>query len=89
MEIEGIFLIAAITILSLILLVVTLLSYRKYQNKKLLVVSFIFLFLFVRGLLLSYGLFYDSLETLTSNVYIWSFDLIVLLLLYAAYSIKR
>jgi len=89
MEIAIIFLYAGITILSLILLTTTLFSYTKYKNPKLLFVCFIFFFLFIRGLLLSIGLFYDQVVQITSSPYIWSFDLLVLILLYAAYSIKR
>ena len=89
MNIEIIFLYAAITILSVVLFIVTLLSFRQYKNKKVLVVSFIFFFLFVRGIILSFSLFNDQLAAITTSGYVWSFDLIVLILLYAAYSLKR
>jgi len=89
MEIEIILLFAGITILSLILLTVTLYSFKKTRNNKLIFVSLIFLFLFVRGFLLSFGLFNDQIASLTSSDYIWVFDLITLILLYVAYSIKR
>ena len=89
MEIEIILLFAGITILSIILLTVTLFSYTKTKNRKLIFVSLIFFFLFIRGSLLSFGLFNDQILNLTSSEYIWIFDLIVLVLLYLAYSIKR
>ena len=79
---------AAITILSMILFVVTLLSYVKTRNRKLFFVSLIFLFLLIRGGILSLGLFYTQLGTLLSNGYIWVVDLLVLILLYVAYSVK-
>ena len=79
---------AAITILSMILFVVTLLSYVKTRNRKLFFVSLIFLFLLIRGGILSVGLFYTQLGTLLSNGYIWVIDLLVLILLYVAYSVK-
>ena len=81
MNLEIIFLFAAITILSVILFIVTLLSYRQYKNKKLLIVSFIFFFLFVRGVFLSFSLFNSQLATIIASGYVWSFDLIVLILL--------
>jgi len=90
MEIDiGILLLyASITILSLILLVATLISYTKSRNKKLVFVNIIFLFLFIRGLLLSVSLFDPSLSWIPSNGYIWIVDLFVLLSLYIAYSVK-
>ena len=89
MNLEIIFIYSMITILSLVLLLVTLFSYLKYKNSKLLFVSFVFLFLFIRGILLSIGLFYDYIGSFTNSGYIWLFDVIILVLLYAAYSIKR
>jgi hypothetical protein len=88
MEIWFVLIIALITILSLILLTLTLLSYRKYKNKKLFFVSLVFLVLFIRGLLLSISIFNEEIIEITSNSYIWIFDLIILVLLYAAYSLK-
>ena len=84
-----ILIVALITILALILFIVTLLSYRKYKNRKLLLVSMVFFFLLIRGVLLSLGLFYASFTQLTTSGYIWLFDLAVLIFLYAAYSLKR
>jgi hypothetical protein len=88
MNVEIIFLFAIITILSLILMIVTLLSYRKYKNKKLLFISSVFFFLFFRSILLSLSLFYEQIETIITTGYIWFFDLGVLVLLYVAYSIN-
>ncbi len=84
-----IFIIAGITILSLALFIVTFISYLKSRNAKLVFVSLIFLFLLIRGLLLSIGLFNDHFSSFISSGYIWVFDLIILLLLYIAYSTKR
>ena len=89
MEIESLFMIAGITILSLILLILTVISFLKFKNLKLLFVSFIFFFFFIKGLLLSYALFTDEIESLAPNIYILLFDLIVLVLLYIGYSVKR
>ena len=79
---------AAITILSLILLIVSLYSYRISRNTKLPFVTAVFVFFFIRGILLSVGLFYSPLEFLVSSYYMWVFDLFILTLLYVA-SLKR
>jgi len=78
-----------ITGLSLILLLVTGLSYRKYKNAKLLFVFFVFLLLFIRGAVLSLSLFNEPLAQITSTGYLWGVDVIVLALLYVAYTLKR
>jgi len=89
MSINIIIIIALITILSLVLMLVTFLSYSKFKNKKLLFVGCVFLFFFLRSLLLSFSIFIKEIETFTNSGYIWLFDLIILVLLYAAYSVKR
>jgi len=89
MNLENIFIYSIITILSLILLAVTFLSYRRYKNVKLLFICFVFFFLFVRGILLSLSLFNEQIAGFISSAYVWLFDVIVLMLLYAAYSYKR
>ena len=88
-SIDILFIISMITILSAILLFITLFSYVKHKNKKLLFISSVFLFLFIRGVILSFGLFNDDLQNITSSSYIWIFDLIILIFLYTAYSVKR
>ena len=86
--IEGIILYACITIFSLVLSVVSLLSYRKYQTIKLLLISMMLLVFFVRGALLSLGLFVPLIAVFTSSIYIWVFDLIILAVLYIT-SLKK
>ena len=88
MEIEQILLGAGITIFSLNLLIVSLLSYRKFRTVKLLIVSGVFLLFFVRGIILSLSLFYTQMVQLDALIYIWFFDLIILILLYIM-SLKR
>ena len=88
MEVEGVFLFACITILSLILFVLSLLSYWKYKKIKLLLIGIVFLIFLVRGVMLSLSLFYDEILTVTSSIYIWVFDLIILSMLYIT-SIKK
>jgi len=89
MGIEFIILFASITIIAFLLMTATLISFKKYGNKKLLFISFVLLFLFIRGLLLSLSLFNSQMADVVSSGYIWIFDLIVLGLLYLTYSIKK
>ena len=86
--VEKVLLFSIITILSLVLLGITFLSYRRYKNKKLLYVCMVFLFLFLRGILLSLSLFMTSLEVFLANGYFWVVDVVVLVLLYGAYALK-
>ena len=88
MEIEYIVIGAAISINSFILLLTTLFSYRKYKNRRLLFVMAVFLFFFIRGILLSLGLFFDQLEFITAGYPIWLIDVIILNLLYIS-ALKR
>jgi len=88
MEIVSIVIDACITVFALGLLLVSLLSYRKYKNAKLLFVSLIFFVFFVKGIILSLGLFNEQLSSLSSNPYTGLFDLAVLVLLFVA-TLKR
>jgi len=88
MEIEYIVIGAAISINSLVLLITSLLSYRKYKNKKLIFVIIAFFFFFIRGILLSLGLFYEPFAPIISSHYTWLIDVIILNLLYLA-ALKR
>lgn len=88
MEIESIILDACITIFALGLFIVSLLSYRKYKNTKLLFVSLVFFVFLIKGMLFSISLFNEQLAELTSNPYFRLFDLLVLILLFIA-TLKR
>jgi hypothetical protein len=88
MQVEVIILGAAITIVSFNLLLVSLLSYWKYRNIKLLFTSIIFFLFLLKGMLLSLSLFYELLMPLQSFLYLWVFDLVILVLLYIT-SLKR
>jgi hypothetical protein len=85
---EGVVLYASITIFSLVLLIVSTLSYWKYRKIKVLLISLMLLVFFTRGILLSLGLFYPQIEAFTSSVYIWVFDLLILAALYVT-SLKK
>ena len=88
MEIQNIIISAFITIFSLGLLAVSLASYRKYKNIKLLFVSIVFFVFLIKGLLFSLGLFYENITAFNSGTYMGLFDLIVLILLFIA-TLKR
>jgi len=90
MQIEGIIINACITMLSLGLLIVSLASYRKHRNLKLLFISLVFIVLLIKGILLSLSLFYPlpSLDYIIYGTYTGLFDLAILLLLFIA-TLKR
>ena len=88
MTIEGVILFASITIFSLVLLIISLLSYWKYGKLRRLFISIILFMFFTRAVLLSLGLFYTQVEAFTSSVYIWVFDLAILAALYIT-SLKK
>jgi hypothetical protein len=84
MESEYVIISGAITIVALILLSISIVSYKRYRNKKLLFVITVFLFFLIRGVLLSIGSLYDPLGPIASSHYMWIFDLIILTMLYLA-----
>ena len=89
MDIGSIIINACITIFSLGLLVVSLSSYTKFKNVKLIFVSLVFLILLIKGIVFSVGLFKAEIsEFLATNPYIGLFDLTILLLLFLA-TLKR
>jgi hypothetical protein len=88
METVSIVLDAGITIFALGLLLVSLFSYRKYKNSKLLFVSFVFLIFFVKGIILSVNLFNSQSADIISSPYFGLFDLIIIVLLFVA-TLKR
>jgi len=88
METVSIVLDAGITIFALGLLLVSLFSYRKFKNSKLIFVILVFLIFFVKGLVLSFGLFNNQMLNVISNPYFELFDLIILVLLFVA-TLKR
>jgi len=88
MNVESIIIDACITIFALGLFIVSLLSYWKYKNGKLLFVSLVFVIFLIKGLMLSLSLFYNQFADITSNPYIGFFDLMILVLLFMA-TLKR
>ena len=88
MDVGYLILSGAITIVSFILLLVTIHSYRLTGSKKLIFVLLVFLFFFVRGVLLSLGLFLPFFSAVVTSYYTWLIDLIILTLLYIS-ALKR
>lgn len=89
--VEQIILSACVTIFSLGLLVVSLASYRRYRNGKLLVVSTVFFVFLVKGVLMSLSLFsseFSMFNILVSGSYSGLLDLVILVLLFVA-TLKR
>lgn len=82
MEIQDIVFYAIITVFSLVLVIISFLSYWKYQKPKLLLIGVVFLLFLTRGILLSIGLFIPLIQEFTSSIYIWVFDIAMLTVLY-------
>jgi hypothetical protein len=88
MDLELILLSAAVTIFSLDLLVVSLLSYGRYRNNKLLFTSVVFFLFFIKGLYLSVNVYYETITDRTFIFVLGVADLLILILLYVT-SLKR
>lgn len=91
MQIEVIAISAGITIFSLGLLIVSLVSYKKYKNSKLLFITLVFFVLLIKGILFSVSLFFPELSMINSllfSIYGGLFDLTILILLFIA-TLKR
>ena len=88
MEIVSIIIDACITIFALGLFIVSIMSYKKYKNTKLIFVGLIFLVFLLKGAILSLSLFYEQFVPIVNNVYIGLFDLVILVLLFIA-TLKR
>ena len=79
---------AGITVISLGMFVVSILSYKKFKNMKLLFVSLAFFVFFLKGLIESLSLFMKDIAVIDSSVSLKLFDLFILLLLFVA-TLKR
>ena len=88
MEMLNVVLSAFVTIFSMGLFAVSLFSYRKSKNIKLLLVSIVFLVFLLKGILLSVSIFYSSSVLPSANVSFVFFDVIILLVLFVA-TLKR
>ena len=88
MEMLSIILCGFITIFSLGLLAVSLFSFGKFKTTKLLVVSLVFLIFFIKGILMSLGLFYTMWGLPTANDAFLFLDVLILGFLFVV-TLKR
>lgn len=71
-------------VFSLGLLIVSLLSYRRYRNGKLVFVSLVFLVFLVKGMLLSLSVFSNNFSEFFTNPYLGFLDVCALVFLFLA-----
>jgi len=88
MEIVNIVIYACITVFALGLFIISLFSYKKSKNSKILFVSIVFIFFLLKGLLHSYNLFTNLFNDFFLSPYIAVFDFLILVLLFIA-TLKR
>jgi hypothetical protein len=81
---ESIIIYGFITVFSIGLFSVSILSYYKSKNRKLLFVSTVFFLFFIKGFILSLNLFILDLNEMITIPILAVFDLIVLFLLFIA-----
>ena len=74
--------------LSLFLFVVSIRSYQRSGKKKVLIIGMAFMLFFIKGLVLTIALFL-FIPLGTQVVYLGIFDMIILIVLFAALSIKK
>ena len=84
MIIEITILSACITVFSAILFIISLASYKKHKNKKLMFVILVFFIFLIKGIMMSLSMFVDELAFLTIHPYFGVLDLIMLLILFVA-----
>jgi hypothetical protein len=77
------FLVAIISALSALLLVISLLAYKRERSWRLLVTSMVFCIFLIKGLILSITIFTDNFDDLAENLtFLLSIDVIILLFLF-------
>jgi len=88
MEPINIIIAASVTVFSLGLLIISLISYNRSKNLKLLFVSMVFIILLIRGFLLSYSLFTEDFDMFVTMPFTGFLDLLILIFLFIA-TLKR
>ena len=88
MGVESIIISASVTVFALGLFIVSLISYRKQNNPKLIFICLVFLIFLIKGILFSLGLFFEQLTPINSSQYLGLFDLVILVALFIA-TLKR
>jgi hypothetical protein len=75
---------SVMTVLSVVLLAVSVMSFVKYRSSRMLLISVMLGLFFVQSVLLSLGLFVPGIGVFTGSVYIWVFEVVILCVLYVA-----
>jgi len=88
MEIGLLIISPVLLIFSLGMMITSLLSYKRSHNMKLLFVTLVFLFFFVKGVLLGLSVFLPWVEPVVSLVSFGVVDVLIVLLLFFA-TLKR
>jgi hypothetical protein len=76
--------IAWITVFSVTLLLISLISYGRTRNRRILLVGLAFLMFSVKGVALTIGLYWPSVWNVTTDLPALLFDVLILLILYFA-----
>ncbi|MEM0466373.1 MAG: hypothetical protein QXX20_02065 [Candidatus Thermoplasmatota archaeon] len=88
MQLISIFVNACITILSAGLLIISLLSYKKKNNRNLLFLTIAFIFFFFKGIILSLSLMYLTFQEIILDPLFGFFDVLILAFLFIS-TLKR
>lgn len=83
-EIESLFINACITIFSLAILILSFVSYKKYKNIKLVFITTAFFIFFMKGIIISLGLFFIEFSILTKSTYFGLFDVLILVFVFVS-----
>ncbi|MEW5760940.1 MAG: hypothetical protein AB1779_09260 [Candidatus Thermoplasmatota archaeon] len=75
-------LIGSITIFAATLLIISYISYKRTANRKLLYVSLAFFVFFIKGLILSFSLYYPKILRIEADLYTILPDILILAFLY-------
>ena len=91
MELVSVVISAGVTIFALGLLIVSLVSYKRFHKRRLLFISVVFIVFLVKGMFFTLSLFYQgipAIDLVLTGTYSGVFDLVILILLFAA-TLKR
>jgi hypothetical protein len=88
MELLDLLINAFVTMFSLGLLLISVMSYRKYQSPKLVFIIVVFVLFLIKSLFFSYGLFNPEISQFVSTSYFRLFDFGILVMLFVG-ALKR
>jgi len=84
MDVEILAISALVSVFSFGMFFMSLLSYRDFKSTKLIFVSIAFFVFFIKGIVQSTSLFYESISALHPSFIIGLFDFVILIFLYIA-----